>query len=73
VKLIKSAREELIYYFSFPDEDLKGMDVNIQQSLFALQRLSLISKEAMQDKLSKEAETTLEKYYNLYLEKVYQK
>jgi hypothetical protein len=72
-KLSNSARDELAYYFSFPDKDLKEIDINIQQSLFALQRIGLITKEAGQEKLSKAAQSDLEKYYNLYIEKVYQK
>jgi len=69
----QNAKEELAYYFSFPDKDLKDMDMNIQQSLYTLQRLTTITKEAGQEKLSKDAEDNLAKYYNLYVEKVYQK
>ncbi len=72
-KLIRAAGDELAYYFSYPDPDLKDLDVNIQQSLFTLQRLTVITKGVNQEKLNKEAETSLEKYYNLYIEKIYQK
>ncbi len=72
-KLIRTSVEELAYYFSFPDTDLKDLDVNIQQSLFTIQRLTVITQGVKQEKLSKEAETGLEKYYNLYIEKIYQK
>ncbi len=72
-KLYKYTTEELAYYFSFPDKDLKEMDMELQQSIFTLQRLAVITKDAKQEKLAEETDTNLQKYYNLYIEKVYQR
>ena len=71
-KLTRNVTDELAYYFSFPDEDLKRMDLTLQEGIFTIQRLSVIVKEAKQDKLATEAETTFKKYYDLYVQKVYQ-
>ena len=71
-KLNKYSTEELAYYFSFPDQDLKQMELSMQESLFTLQRLSVITKEAGSEKLAKETEDNLQKYYSLYMQKVYQ-
>ncbi|MDD4604322.1 MAG: DUF2723 domain-containing protein [Bacteroidales bacterium] len=71
-KLLKYSTDDLAYYFSFPDEDLKAMDYSIQESLYTLQRLSVITREAKQDKLADPAEKALKKYYDRYVEKVYQ-
>ncbi len=71
-KLSKNVTEELAYYFSFPDKDLKPMDMSIQEGVFTMQRLSAVLKEAGQDKLATQAEATLKKYYDLYVAKVYQ-
>jgi len=72
-KLYKYTSGELVYYFSFPDKDLKDMDIELQQSIYTLQRLSVITKDAKQENLAKDAELNLQKYYNLYIEKVYQR
>jgi hypothetical protein len=72
-KLYKYTTEELAYYFSFPDKDLKEMDMELQQSIYTLQRLAVITKDAKQEKLAGETDTNLQKYYNLYIEKVYQR
>jgi hypothetical protein len=37
-----------------------------------MQRLSVAVREAGQEKLTAETEATLKKYYDLYVEKVYQ-
>jgi hypothetical protein len=71
-KLNRYSDEELAYFFSFPDKDLKAMDLNMQEALFTVQRLTVITKAAAQLKQLTETEATLNKYYNLYLEKVYQ-
>ena len=63
---------DLAYYFSFPDRDLKDMDMSLQEAVFTVQRLSVVVREAGQEKLATETEATLKKYYDLYLEKVYQ-
>ncbi|MFZ4523726.1 MAG: DUF2723 domain-containing protein, partial [Bacteroidales bacterium] len=71
-KLNKSVVEDLAYFFSFPDNDLKALDLNIQESVFTLQRLSAAVKEGQQDKMAAQTEADLKKYYDLYVAKVYQ-
>lgn len=69
--LIKQSSGDLAYMFSFPDKDLKPMDMNLQESLFALQRIGMVVKDAGQEQLAKEAEESMKKYYDLYVQKVY--
>lgn len=71
-KIAKYKGEELAYYFSFPDKDLKDMDINIQEALISVNQVSDITKQFGQESLSKEAEGIMQKYYNPYIEKVYQ-
>ena len=71
-RLGRYSSRELAYFFSFPDKDLKPLEYSIQEALYTVQRLSVITKEAGQEKLANETEATLQKYYNLYVEKVYQ-
>jgi len=68
----KTAQEELAYFFSFKTEDLKAMDMQLQESLITLQRLSDLQKIAGNPELSVAAEEAFNKYYNIYLEKVYE-
>ncbi|MCK9423012.1 MAG: DUF2723 domain-containing protein [Bacteroidales bacterium] len=72
-KLSKYSTEELAYLFSFPDSDLKGMEYSIQEALYSIQRLSIITKEEKQVKLAAETEATFKKYSDLYFQKVYQR
>ncbi len=71
-KLNKNVTDDLAYFFSFPDKDLKSMDMSIQESVFTIQRLSAVVKDAGQEKLAATTEAALKKYYDLYVEKVYQ-
>ncbi|MEI7662654.1 MAG: DUF2723 domain-containing protein [Bacteroidota bacterium] len=71
-KLSKNMSAQLAYYFSFPNEDLKSMDMSIQECIYTLQRLGVALKEAKQDKLATGTEALMKKYYDLYVEKVYQ-
>lgn len=71
-RLIKYSGEELAYYFSFPDARLRSMDVNMQEALFTLQRLSVVTKQEGQTDISAKAESVMKEYYNRYIEKVYQ-
>jgi len=64
---------ELAYYFSFPDKDLKNLEMEMQQSLYTLQKLRMITAEAKQENLATTVNAAFEKYYNLYVEKVYQR
>ncbi len=70
--LNKTVTEDLVYYFSFPDADLRPMDMTIQEAVFTMQRLSEVVKAAGQEKLTEQTAATLKKYYDLYVEKVYQ-
>jgi hypothetical protein len=71
-KLHKNIADDLAYYFSFPDRDLKDMDMSLQEAVFTVQRLSGVVRDAGQEKLADASEATLKKYYDLYVEKVYQ-
>ncbi|MCX6305143.1 MAG: DUF2723 domain-containing protein [Bacteroidetes bacterium] len=71
-KLSRSVTDDLVYLFSFPDKDLKPMDMSIQEAVFTMQRLTVVVKEGGQEKLAASTEATLKKYYDLYVEKVYQ-
>ncbi|MDP1623583.1 MAG: DUF2723 domain-containing protein [Bacteroidales bacterium] len=71
-KLSKNVTEELAYFFSFPDKDLKPMDMSIQEAVFTIQRLGVVVKEAGQEQMAAAMEATLQKYYDLYVDKVYQ-
>ncbi len=71
-KLEKTTREDLEYFFSFPDRDLKPMDLNIQEAVFTMQRLNTVVTEAGQKKLETSTGESFRKYYDLYVNKVYQ-
>jgi hypothetical protein len=71
-ELYRLINDDLAYLFSFPDEDLKNTDLELQQDLMTVQRLSGITKEYKNEALSQKAEECLQKYYNLYMTKVYQ-
>ncbi len=71
LKLINGSTEKLAYYFSFPDKDLKDMEIPMQESLFTLQRIGVAAKNANQEDLAKLADQNLTKYYDLYVNKVY--
>jgi hypothetical protein len=71
-KIVKYKSEELDYYFSFPDSDLKPMSINIQEALISLNQMGDLGKKYNQQKISSAAEQSVSKYYNLFLEKAYQ-
>jgi hypothetical protein len=71
-RLNKNVTADLAYFFSFPDKDLKAMDLSIQESVFTMQRLSQATQDAKQADLAARTEATLQKYYDLYVAKVYQ-
>lgn len=71
-KLSKNVTGDLDYFFSFPDKDLKPMDLSIQEAVFTMQRLNGALKDAKQETLAAQTEATFKKYYDLYVEKVYQ-
>lgn len=70
-KLIKTSTEKLTYYFSFPDKDLKDMEIPMQESLFTLQKIGVCTSEAKQENLAKLADKNLSTYYEIYVNKVY--
>ncbi|MEI6883015.1 MAG: DUF2723 domain-containing protein [Bacteroidota bacterium] len=70
-RLIKTSSEKLAYYFSFPDKDLKDMEIPMQESLFTLQKIGVCANEAKQEDLAKLADKNLSSYYELYVNKVY--
>jgi len=71
-KILKNTDEKLTHMFSFPEKDLKPMDMNIQEGIFAIQRIGLAVKNANQKALIDQAEPLMKKYYDLYVEKIYQ-
>ncbi len=64
--------DDLSYLFSFPDEDLKNSDLELQQAIMTMQRLSVVTKDNNRESLAQKSEASLEKYYQLYMTKVYQ-
>jgi len=70
-KLNQYKTDEVTYYFSFPDADLPAMDMSIQEALFTLNKLTEAARKAGMDDIADESEETLNKYYNLYIQKVY--
>ncbi len=71
-KLYSLMNEDLYYIFSLPDKDLKACDVNIQEDMMTIQRLTIALKENHQDDLASTVEKCLDRYYQKYMDKVYQ-
>jgi hypothetical protein len=69
--LASAKSEELAYLFSFPDKDLKELDLHMQEALFTLNRLAEMTGESGQREISDQAQKTLEQYYDMYIQKVY--
>ncbi len=68
----KTSTAELAYYFAFPDRYLKSLDLNIQESLFTLQRLGMVLTESGRKEDADAIEPEARKYYDLFLQKVYE-
>jgi hypothetical protein len=64
---------DLGYLFSFPDSDLKSFDISLQEGLMTIDKLQAITNQYKQETLYKKIEPDFQKYYQLYLEKVYQR
>ncbi len=64
--------DDLAWLFSFPDDDLKDSDLDLQQDIMTMQRLSVVTKNNNREMLAQKSEASLEKYYQLYMTKVYQ-
>lgn len=72
-RLYTLVNEDLTYLFSFPDTELKSLDLSLQEDLMTLDKLQSITNEYKQERLYKKIEPSFQKYYKLYLDKVYQK
>jgi len=70
-RLNRYKKEELDYYFSFPDKDLLDLDMSIQEALFTMNKLSQVAQKAEQTDLAGSADSTMNQYYDLYMRKVY--
>ena len=71
-KLYTLTSEDLAWLFSFPDADLKESDMELQQDLMTMQRLSAMVKENKRDALAQKSEACFDQYYQIYMSKVYQ-
>jgi hypothetical protein len=71
-RLYTLVNEDLEYLSSFPDKELKSMDIMLQEDIMTLDKLQSIAKEYKQDKLYEKIEPSFQKYYQLYIDKVYQ-
>ena len=65
--------EDLAYLFSFPDNDLKSFEISLQEDLMSMDKLKTMTSEYKQEALGKKIDNSFQKYYQLYVEKVYQK
>jgi hypothetical protein len=65
--------EDLEYLFSFRDTDLKSFDMSLQEDLMTLDKLRSLASEFKQEALEKKVSASFQKYYQLYLDKVYQR
>ena len=63
--------EDLNYLFSFRDSDLKSFDISLQEDLMTLDKLKTLTSEYKQEVLGNKINTSFQKYYRLYLDKVY--
>jgi len=63
--------EELDYYFSFPDRDLPDMDQSLQEALFTLNRVAEVTRSNGMTALADSSENTVNRYYEIYMKKVY--
>jgi hypothetical protein len=72
-RLYTVVNEDLTYLFSFPDAELKSFDLSLQEDLMTLDKLQSITTEYKLETLHKKIEPSFQKYYQLYLDKVYQK
>lgn len=70
-KLFSLFNDDLAYIFSFPDNELKDFDLDLQQDITTMQRLSEITKDNNREPLAQKSAASLDKYYQLYMTKVY--
>ena len=70
-QLSRYKKNELSYYFSFPDKDLPNLDMSIQEALFTMNKVSQVAHKTEQIDLANSADSTMNKYYDIYMRKVY--
>ena len=70
-QLSRYKMNELSYYFSFPDKDLPDLDMSIQEALFTMNKVSQAAHKTKQVDLANAADSTMNKYYDIYMRKVY--
>jgi len=70
-QLSRYKMNELSYYFSFPDKDLPDLDMSIQEALFTMNKVSQAAHQTKQVDLANAADSTMNKYYDIYMRKVY--
>jgi hypothetical protein len=63
--------QDLDYLFSFPESELKSFDLSLQEDLMTLDKLRALTTDFKQDVPGKKINESFQKYYQLYLEKVY--
>jgi len=71
-RFFKLLDEDLAYLFSFPDKDLKSFDISLQEDLMSMDKLKTMASDNNQEALGKKIDASFQKYYQLYVEKVYQ-
>jgi len=63
--------DELAHYFSFPDDDLRAMDMHLQEALFTMNKLAAAARETGLVSLADSADNIMNQYYGTYMQKVY--
>ncbi|MCX6252059.1 MAG: DUF2723 domain-containing protein [Bacteroidetes bacterium] len=71
-RLYKLMNEDLAYIFSFPDKDLQNSDASAQEDLMTMQRLAMVARDNKQRELSDKSQACLEKYFQLFTDKIKQ-
>jgi hypothetical protein len=72
-RLYQLYNEDLAYLYSFPETEWKSMDLSLQEDLMTLDKLRALAVEYKQDALEKKIMTSFQNYYQLYVDKVYQR
>jgi hypothetical protein len=72
-RLFQLYDEDLAYLYSFPEAEWKSMDLSMQEDLMTIDKLRALALEFKQDALEKKIMNSFQKYYQQYVEKVYQR
>jgi tetratricopeptide (TPR) repeat protein len=67
-RLLEISDEQLAYFFSFPGDKQGYISGDIQQSMAVLHAAGQAARDNGQEEIAKQAEETLDLYYNLYLD-----